>query len=230
MKQEKYKKLMLWIGVFCLIGLAQTAQGKDISEVFCEDVIQIGSNCTMATPVSNCDVYNYDIINLSDGVYIVEDAPLTLLQQDIYKFNFTNISHAGNYVIRLCNGATREIIIEGGVDVDYGIAIIIAIMSAAGILAFLMYIFRPTEDTNLGIHMSVMRMFLFFGCLYTVIAGLGFAVNIADNQGLSSGFISPLIAAFSNFIYFIWIAAIVTIIFFIFDLFWTFKQLGGKEE
>jgi len=185
----------------------------------------------MHTPSISCGTYNYNIYNLSNGAVIVGNESLALINDGIYKLNFTNISHAGNYVVKLCDGSVRGIIVEGGVDVDYGIAIMIGLIGAAFILALLMYVFRPTEDSNLGLHMSIMRMILFFMCLYTLISGLGFAVNIANDQGLSSNFTSPLLAAFENLVYFIWIAAIITVIFFIFDLFWTFKQLGkGKKK
>ncbi|GAH31140.1 unnamed protein product [marine sediment metagenome] len=229
-KWKMNKKSMILMGVFLLIGLAQMGMAKDISDVFCEDIIQIGSNCTMHTPTISCSTYDYNIVNLSDGAYIVKNESLNLINSDfsMYKLNFTNISHAGNYIVRLCDGTTRGIIIEGGVDVDYGIAIIIALMGTSFILALLIYVFRPDDEHNIGVHMSAMRMILFFMCIYTLFAGLGFALNIANDQGLSSNFLSPLRTIFESITIFIWIAAIITVVFFIFDLFWTFKQLGEK--
>jgi len=72
----------------------------------CEDNLEIGGNCTMVTPTITCGTYNYDIIK-TNGSVVLNDAPLSLLENNVYYFNFTE--NEGDYLIRLCDGTTREI-------------------------------------------------------------------------------------------------------------------------
>ena len=82
--------------------MAYSAQALDL----CEDRQEIHTNCTMVTPVLNCSTYNYSIINVSMGD-ILENGTLTLLNNNIYYFNFT--LNEGNYIVQLCDDTTREI-------------------------------------------------------------------------------------------------------------------------
>lgn len=234
MKWKKCKKIMLWIGIFCLIGIAQFAQGKDVSEVFCEDVIQIGSNCTMHTPSLSCVTYDYDIVNVSDGAYIVKDEPLTQVNTDlqIYKLNFTNITHSGNYILRLCDGTTRGIIVKGGVKVDYGTAVMIGLIGAAFVLVMLMRNFSDEQDPEkANLSKPVIRLLLFFMSLYICLTALGWAIQIGYNEGLDSGYMSPINASFDGMNYFVWIMAAFVSLFFIWDvLVALFSIIRGRRE
>lgn len=80
-----------------------------------ESKIAIGGNCTFLTPVINCSGANtYDIINLS-GIEVINDAALTELNESIFFFNFTLTEVPNDFIIRLCEGSTREIsVISGG--------------------------------------------------------------------------------------------------------------------
>jgi len=154
----KCKGLMLWIGVFALFFLVNLSYGKDISEVFCEDIIQIGSNCTMHTPQLSCTGgYIYSIINLSDGAYIVKNNTLVQVNPDfqIYKLNFTNITHTGNYIVRLCDGSTRGIIIKEGAEREMIIAII---MLLPMILSIAFLVGAATLDSE---EHNALKIFLF---------------------------------------------------------------------
>lgn len=153
-----------------------------------------------------------------------------------------NLTELGEYHVNIhCNdsrlGGYFDFIFEvtpSGIETDeiqsnLLLAYILGILGVAFILSILMYTFRPTEDSNIGLHMSLMRMVLFFMCLYTLVSGLGLIVTSAREQTLSTVYMNQLLAPFDTMVYFIWIAAIITVIFFFFDLMWTFKKLGEKE-
>jgi len=69
-------------------------------------------NCTMFTPALNCTTYTYQVINITGEA--IENGTLSLLYNDIYSFNFTK--PVGDYIVRLCDGTTREISITEGDD------------------------------------------------------------------------------------------------------------------
>ncbi len=74
----------------------------------CQSTVEIDTNCTMPTPVlQNCTTFNYTIFDLSGTV--VDTDNLTVLAGDIFKFNFTQ--PAGSYIVELCEGSTREVLV-----------------------------------------------------------------------------------------------------------------------
>jgi hypothetical protein len=73
------------------------------------DPPNIREACMFTSPSISCGSYQYDIINATGAVYI--SGNLTQLNQSIYYFNLTNISIAGDYLIRLCDNTTREMTI-----------------------------------------------------------------------------------------------------------------------
>ena len=96
----------------------------------CEDQIPVGSTCTLLTPtITNCSNYNYTIADIVGN--IVESADLTVLEGNIYYFNFTQ--EEGGYIIELCDGSTREITV--GMDDQMGWT---AIVIAISVMTFIM--------------------------------------------------------------------------------------------
>lgn len=76
----------------------------------CEEPISPGEQCQMITPVINCEGnYDYTIINETNNT--IETGNLTSYEAGTYSFNWSKPK--GEYVIVLCNGATREIVIGG---------------------------------------------------------------------------------------------------------------------
>lgn len=90
----------------------------------CEDAPKITTDCTMITPaLTQCTTYNYSIFNPTGTE--VSNGTLTLLYNDIYYFNFT--LGKGEYIIRLCDGGVREVLVEGK-DEMASLAVIIFVM------------------------------------------------------------------------------------------------------
>lgn len=75
----------------------------------CEDKPEINTPCIMVTPeISSCGKYEYEIFNMNGTK--VNNGSLEVYNDDIYYFNLTQPS--GDYVISLCDGATREITVN----------------------------------------------------------------------------------------------------------------------
>ena len=112
----------------------------------CEDTLDLSeySDCLMITPTLTCTNYTYDIIDATDYNIIRNNYNLTLLNNSIYFFNFTE--GQGNYVINLCDSSTREIIV-----IREGEKMQLAMIIGIGILAaILLYIgFSLDKDHNL---------------------------------------------------------------------------------
>lgn len=92
----------------------------------CEDTPQISSNCVMVTPQISCDVYNYSIMNTSGGV--VELGNLSQLNQSVYYFDF-NLTE-GEFVIRLCDGGVREVVVAEDEFTMLAVAIVLTVFGA----------------------------------------------------------------------------------------------------
>jgi len=139
-------KIVVTVAMFALVILASvmTALAQPLPQ--CEDTVFLNQNCSMVTPrLSNCTVFNYDIINLS-GAVIVDDDDLFLLNNSIYFFNFTLTNEPNDYVVHLCDGTTREVQVEGE---DDGMTMVaLSIIFLIGIWGF--YKLGSSVDTDDG--------------------------------------------------------------------------------
>jgi hypothetical protein len=106
------KWLLLIISlVVSMAFLANPTPAAQPSFQMCKESVTINTNCTLVTPtLQNCTTPDYTIYNMSGDM--VESKNLTQLSGDIYFLNFT--LPKGDYIVRLCDGSTREInIVEG---------------------------------------------------------------------------------------------------------------------
>ena len=79
----------------------------------CDDIIPLRTNCTFITPSISCDSYNYDIF-YKNTTPVINDAPLSNFNDTVYQFNFTLVDDTQDYLVRLCDGTTREVIVQPG--------------------------------------------------------------------------------------------------------------------
>ena len=129
--------------ILLTIALIPIVESLDL----CPETKQINRNCTMITPEIDCQWYQIFNIN---GTELI-NTNLTELNDSIYYLNFTQ--GKGGYVVRLCDGTTREVIVNydtGGNDMVLGILVLSPIL-----LAFLfMFI-----GYSLGESHSIMKVF-----------------------------------------------------------------------
>lgn len=79
----------------------------------CEDNIIVHQNCTLVTPtLGNCSNMDYTIYNITGEELQSND--LTPFAGGLYYINFTEPK--GNYLVKLCDGTTREVIVGEGDD------------------------------------------------------------------------------------------------------------------
>lgn len=113
----------------------------------CEEPISAEEECFFITPELSCSTYDYKIFNSTDDVVVFDN--LTIFNGSVYKFNFSQ--NTGDYLILLCDGTTREVIVGGK---DSMLAIIIGI----GILVGMIFYFAFKLDNK---H-ELLRMILIF--------------------------------------------------------------------
>ena len=152
------KKIILLTMFFILIPIAWALP-------MCEDKLEINTNCTMVTPTISCGTYNYSIINTSSGSSVT-DGDLTLLNGNIYYFNFTE--GEGDYLVILCDDTTREVRVT---QEDENKMILGVLILAPLILGAFLLIGAAT----LGEEHNVLRIFLFLLSPITFFVSLHFA-------------------------------------------------------
>lgn len=162
----------------------------------CEDQIPIGENCTMLTPVLECDIYNYTIIDEEGSV--VEQDNLILLNGSIYYFIFNQ--NTGGYIVELCDGSTREITI--------GIKNKMAWLSIMLVMGLMSMLFLWTSFNIKEKRLDSLKAFLFlYGVVNTLLLGF-FPYVISSNPDNASAFL-PLAVGYMSvsgiiLLFFVW--------------------------
>ena len=162
----------------------------------CEDKPEIDTNCIMVTPeLTQCTVFDYKIFN-TNGT-IIETGNLAPLKDDVYHFNIT--LPKGDYLIRLCDGALREITIKENVNNRYYLYVV-ALLVFFGLLILGYYLQDPVFVIIAGMLSSVIALNIFLNGfpnltneflkngISIVLAGIGFYFILA-----------PTIEFFENF-------------------------------
>ena len=79
------------------------------SENICGGVVEPNQECQMVTPSLSCTNYTYKLFN--NNSTLIEENNLTLwTDSDIYYFNFSE--NIGEYLIKLCDDTTREVVVK----------------------------------------------------------------------------------------------------------------------
>lgn len=156
-------KLMMWM--MMILIMTATAMAWDM----CGETKEINQNCTMLTPyLPICPQFNYTIFNATNGES-VESADLTAFAGDIYQFNVTQ--PAGDYIIKTCDGHTREIKVKSSEDNNMIVAAIVMIPAFLGLILLLGSFFLGDEHNVLRIFMFMLSPIMFIVSLnYGVVA------------------------------------------------------------
>lgn len=166
----------------------------------------------MVTPSIPCNTY--DIINVENGTIMVDSGSLTLLNNSIYYFNFTQ--EAGDYLIQLCDNTTREFRVtetyDEKFDKEEDARMYIAIVVLLGIvtLAFVgIAVFQKSKPFQ-----------IFFSLLAILMCVIDFfmAGKIADISGADAGLVSNLYTIYGVGLYllrFLFIIAIIILFFWV---------------
>jgi len=135
---------------------------------FCEDTIAINTNCTMVTPSITCASHTYDIYN--ETGQRVENGTLTQLNGSIYYFNFT--LGEGTYLVKLCDGTTREVYVETAEDSNMILFGIILLPMILAIIFILSSIGMGDDHAVLKIALFLLAPVLFFVSLHASMLAL----------------------------------------------------------
>ena len=132
----------------------------------CRDTIEINTNCTMVSPTMNCTTaVNYSVFNLTG--HNVQTGNMTLLAEKVYYFNFTRPK--GDYLIRLCDGTTREVIVtdEDGDRMILGLLVL---------MPFLLGLALLYGSINLHEDHGILKLFTFLLVPITFFSSMHFAL------------------------------------------------------
>jgi len=186
------KKVMLWMMMTVLFAMIVSALPIES----CGYSKEINKNCTIITPeLQSCGTYNYDIKNVSSSGTVIQSGTLTSIGDDIYAFNFT--MPEGDYVIKLCDGSTREIKVK--LEDDTMLGIIIVLLGVIGVFAY----FSINFDDKNTIFMWMKLMF--FGlALFFLVVLISFGKLMLEDSGgsvkmlslLSTSYMTSVIIAF----------------------------------
>lgn len=130
----------------------------------CGEGMTINTNCRMLTPELTCNTYNYEIFNTT-GTLVSKDV-LTQLNDTIYFINFTE--SRGDYIIKLCDGTTREVKVIGD---DSMFNILTAIFLFTILFVWAMALFLPQRHFLIKFICFVIGFILIFRFI-----GFGFVV------------------------------------------------------
>lgn len=151
-------------------------------EICSEDSVKINTNCTFFTPELICSLFNYTILNLNGSVPVNEQ-DLTLFSGNIYTFNFTEPT--GSYIIRLCDGTTREVKVKKGDFKVFGIMILMVL-----VIGGYLYISFSLNNKH-----WISKIILMFGGLFNITGA--FLIGIAELNNSENGTLQILEILFS---------------------------------
>lgn len=202
---------LIWLSVAILA--ASAVWGAPLP--MCEDTIEITSNCQMVTPnvLTNCTTYD---VLATNGTVAINDTLLTPLNGDIYYFNFT--LKQGDYVVRLCDGSTREVRVKpdtGG-----------RVLGVSVILGLLLFV-----CLGLTVYFTVFSKSMAFKYLFLLltIVFIDMTVFIGAKMAADGGQ-SYAFAMWRIF----WIMVFMTFVFFAFLfvhwVIWSMDRLKGEKE
>lgn len=169
--------------IIALLICINTAQAIEM----CDSSLTIYTNCTMITPTMNCTVYNYTIINITGSV--IEQGNLTKLYEDIYYLNFT--LSKGDYLIELCDGTTREVVVEDGNMWYTAVAIILAV----GIWFFGRMIY-DLEDEHI-----ILKYLAMIVVIWIIVGGMGLGLSMAENNTTNQSIIMGISTGYKAFLW-----------------------------
>lgn len=153
-KSKIYIQTHLKVVLLCAL-IFLLAQSAKASAPLCGDTVEIITNCTMMTPtmLSNCSTYN---IITPNGTVAESETPLTLVNGAIYSFDFT--LPQGDYLVRLCDGTTREVHALPRDRDMIGITIIFGLMLFFGLGLTVYFAALKSPLSNLFLFMTVLFM------------------------------------------------------------------------
>jgi len=225
----KYKVLQFTLILIVLLGvmsqIAYSQQPFSPTLPLCNEVrVNVGENCTMVTPVLNCSAFTYDILNLS-GLEVVNDALLTELNESVYFFNFTLVTEKNDFVVRLCDGTTREVqVIPGG---EAGVTSADLALIAVAILVMGIIFILYKASVELDERNWPMKMGLFYGALILGWGALNLALRMAIDNAQSAALQSDLETIYFGYTF----ISLLAFGYLIIVLIWYyFRNLSHKQE
>ena len=190
------------------LGILVMLSVSVIATDICEDVLDLGEECTMLTPTLFCTAYNYSIQNKTGNVVQIGD--LTAGEENIYYFNYNYSNVEGGYLVNLCDGTTREIYVKGEQTMNITImnltfSGILSIISTIGLIC--LTILSLYNIFNLATYYDIKASLILF-IIKILTFGLALFTSMLDYTSLLSGLMLKISALFMVLQVFFFIAEI----------------------
>ena len=217
------KKALLFLIILITIQVAYAQ--------ICEDRLDNGSWCLMMTPAISCN--QYDII-VDNGTIVQDDQALTLLNNSVYYFNFTE--ETGNYLVQLCDNSTREFRVIESYDTKFkneeDARMYIAIVIIIGVLiaAFMYLAIKVKDFSKEKLLNSSLMMLFFFMALGLSIVGLQIAKEMAVGGALSSDISALITASYKIALWTLYVMIAIVFIIGIYNIFMYAKDTSGLSR
>jgi len=163
-KWNNQNKLIPPLFLVVLLFLLPSVNALDV----CDEPVQPNYSCKILTPEIYCSLYTYKVLN-SNGT-IIDSGNLTLFNGYVYSFNFSQ--GQGEYLLYLCDGTTREIIVKE--DENNMIALSIIMIFIGGFFLFLGYKNNVWAAKLLGYGVGFLQLVMSLGILYASFKGIDF--------------------------------------------------------
>lgn len=159
-----------WNIILLIMALMTTlVSGLDL----CEDSPNPNQDCNMITPsLTGCSTFNYTVLNKSGD--FLEQGLLTVWNSAENLYNFTFNQEAGSYIVSLCDGTTREVLV-GDDDMTWTALIIV-------IISFIIFHFTMFKT----ITRSELKLLKFFSLFMFIMTGLSLGIIplvLSNNSG-----------------------------------------------
>ena len=164
------KNYIFFFSVFIslFIFLTPLVTGLDI----CNNPISPNIECQIITPMVNCSNYTYKVLNTTGA--IIDNNSLSVFGEGLYTFNFSE--GVGEYIVVLCDGSTKELIVKN--EESQMIALSIIMIMIGGYFIFLGYKNRVWAAKLLGYGVGFLQLILILGIVYASYIGYDFTLLI----------------------------------------------------
>jgi len=183
-------KIVIYLLVFfCFVQLATALN-------ICELPLNVQEECILLTPTLVCSgEYNYEIFNNTGGTE--QTGNLTVFDTNIYYFNIS--LSEGEYLVELCDGSTREIIVGGK---QMSLSLVVGVIG----LVFLMFYI----SINLNDQFKYLKLFF-------VLTGISLMTFIPFSLITLNNTANLLYKSFLTIFSIFWVMVLIYVIYLIFN-------------
>ena len=108
----KNKRIIFWVALVILVLLTLSfALGQECNSDICINPINYNQTCCVVTPEITCSIYNYYLF--TNAGELLESGNMSVYNDTLTSYFFNFNRDIGTYYVRICDGSTKQLIVEG---------------------------------------------------------------------------------------------------------------------